>query len=94
MSYKLPAPDEERTYTVGSGPNAVTLVYKGVPPCLYCGELVYSPSMDGPLVCPECDIGIGWSDDDGRVGQERRAHFKRVIEEARRSVYEKLARIE
>lgn len=27
------------------------------PPCLFCGEPVTSPSMDGPLVCGSCDCG-------------------------------------
>jgi hypothetical protein len=36
---------------------ALEVEIDGVPPCLFCGESVTSPSMDGPLVCGSCDRG-------------------------------------
>jgi hypothetical protein len=48
----------------------------GVPPCLFCGEPVTSPSMDGPLVCGPCDCGCNrdgskWTH---AQAEERHAH--------------------
>ena len=61
--------------------------YKGYPPCLLCGKLVYMPSADGPLVCPLCDMGIvpeshggfrqwTWEERKGRI-----QHLQQRIEE-------------
>lgn len=54
---------------------------EGVPPCLWCGEPVVSPSMDGPLVCALCDMGMN---EDGTKWtpeqyQEKLKHFNDQI---------------
>lgn len=36
---------------------ALQVELDGTPPCLWCGDLVTSPSMDGPLICGACDCG-------------------------------------
>jgi hypothetical protein len=54
--YISPKPDEERSYMIGTF-NPIHVRIKGIPPCLWCGEPVTDPSMDGPLVCPWCDMG-------------------------------------
>lgn len=70
-------------YRIGDGmfTKPIYVDIDGDPPCLYCGELVSSPSMDGPLVCGACDCGRNrdgtrWSEDRAR---ERHAHFARMI---------------
>ncbi len=40
-----------------SGQPPLRVDHEGPPPCLWCGEPVLSPSMDGPLVCGLCDMG-------------------------------------
>jgi hypothetical protein len=47
-------------YQIAQGlglPLAVVEVEEDPPPCIYCGTSVTGPSMDGPLVCAECDCG-------------------------------------
>ena len=53
----------------------------GVPPCLFCGEPVTSPSMGGPLVCGACDgernhDGTRWT---GAQALERYSHRRDKI---------------
>jgi len=76
-----------KKYQIGLAGAAFTgfyyeLEYDGVPPCLYCGEPVESPSMDGPLVCGPCDCGNNRDGTDWtfRENQERHKHFKHVLE--------------
>jgi len=57
----------------------------GVPPCLFCGEPVTSPSMDGPLVCGACDCGRNrggskWTEEQA---EERYAHRRSKVAEYR-----------
>lgn len=65
--------------------------HEGPPPCLWCGEPVTNPSMDGPLVCGPCDSNggaftIGYADGRvERVGTPRitpahREHFRYCID--------------
>lgn len=59
--------------------------YDGDPPCLYCNEPVTSPSMDGPLVCPWCDMGKN-KDGTKWTWQENKArhdNFAKRIQEIR-----------
>lgn len=53
----------------------------GVPPCLFCGEPVTSPSMDGPLVCGACDCGRnrGGSKWTEAQAEERYAHRRSMV---------------
>ena len=30
----------------------------GKMPCMWCGVIVTTPSMDGPGVCASCDLGV------------------------------------
>lgn len=60
------------------------VAYEGTPPCLWCGEPVVVPSMDGPLVCSLCDCGL--VQDEGGVRrwsnseyQNRLRHFQAVL---------------
>lgn len=76
-----------KKYRIGSGvfTPAVYVEIDGVPPCLYCGEPVERPSMDGPLVCASCDCGrnkdgTSWTSEQAK---ERYAHFGRMLEEYR-----------
>jgi hypothetical protein len=47
------------TYFINrAGKLPLKIVYEGVPPCLWCGDPVSQPSMDGPLVCALCDCGL------------------------------------
>ena len=75
-----PLPDETRSYYITRsllGMPPMRVDYTGTPPCLWCGEPVWSPSMDGPLVCPPCDMNPPT-----RENQERfRANLKRIAEE-------------
>ncbi len=57
----------------------------GVPPCLFCGDPVTRPSMDGPLVCGTCDCG---NNRDGSKwtkaqAEERYAHRRSKVAEYR-----------
>lgn len=46
------------TYYISQFPKApIEVEVEGPPPCLFCGEAVTQPSMDGPLVCGSCDCG-------------------------------------
>jgi hypothetical protein len=58
---------------------------EGVPPCLFCGEPVTSPSMDGPLVCGACDCGRnrGGSKWTEAEAEERYAHRRSKVAEYR-----------
>jgi hypothetical protein len=79
----LDLPIEERpkrSYRIVDGiwGDAIYFELEGDPPCLYCGEPVTSPSMDGPLVCGPCDIGRNrdgtrWTE---AQAKERHAHFQ------------------
>jgi hypothetical protein len=67
------------TYRIG---RTLEVEIEGVPPCLYCGEPVVEPGMDGPLVCSWCDTGHNrdgsrWTD---RQRRERFRHFNHMIE--------------
>jgi hypothetical protein len=56
------------------------------PPCLWCGESVVEPSMDGPLVCGRCDAGFGSGDDGKMTSYEhryRQEHIRRAVAEIR-----------
>jgi len=47
-------------YVVGDGfimPPVTLEVPEDTPPCMYCRTPVASPSMNGPLVCVNCDLG-------------------------------------
>ena len=47
-----------KTYYISQFPRpSIEIEIEGVPPCLFCGEPVSRPSMDGPLVCGACDCG-------------------------------------
>lgn len=57
----------------------------GVPPCLFCGDPVTRPSMDGPLVCGSCDCGRNrdgsqWTE---AQAEERYAHRRAKVAEYR-----------
>ncbi len=57
----------------------------GVPPCLFCGDPVTRPSMDGPLVCARCDCGNNrdgskWTEEQAN---ERYAHRRAKVAEYR-----------
>jgi hypothetical protein len=48
------------------------------PPCLFCGEPVDRPGMDGPLVCAWCDCGTNrdgtrWTSQQSRKRWEHRS---------------------
>lgn len=79
-----PKPDEVRVYFINrTFAEPIRVEIKGVPPCLWCSAPVDSPSADGPLVCPHCDMGVNkdgtkWSSADYR---ERRAQFVRSVED-------------
>ena len=47
------------TYYINQFPvgQSIQVEIEGPPPCLFCGEPVTRPSMDGPLVCGSCDCG-------------------------------------
>jgi hypothetical protein len=60
-----------KTYYISQGLFKPPLEVKieGPPPCLFCGVPVFSPSMDGPLVCGSCDCGRNsdgsrWTDEE------------------------------
>lgn len=56
---------------------------EGIPPCLWCGDPVTSPSMDGPLVCGNCDCGVNKETHQKWTATEydaRRKHFSDSIE--------------
>lgn len=74
-----------------SGQPPLSVEHEGPPPCLYCGEPVTRPSMDGPLVCGPCDMDGGTirTVRDGkvvllsgtpRISEWHRAHFKHCID--------------
>lgn len=46
------------------------------PPCFQCGVTVFHPSMDGPLVCPSCDMGKTWMSFRARERFERSSVLK------------------
>jgi glycine/D-amino acid oxidase-like deaminating enzyme len=56
------------------------------PPCLFCGEAVTRPSMDGPLVCGSCDCGRNrdgskWTDEErARAWSHRRTQIAKYHE--------------
>jgi hypothetical protein len=59
--------------------------YEGDPPCLFCNRPVKSPSSDGPLICPMCDMGCN---EDGTAwtreeNETHHANFSRRIQEIR-----------
>jgi hypothetical protein len=41
----------------------------GKMPCMWCGQPVSTPSMDGPGVCPACDTGMKWDSQLGKMRQ-------------------------
>jgi hypothetical protein len=50
-------------------------------PCMWCGQVVITPSMDGPGVCCMCDTGMKW---DRQLGKMRKwtvndLEYKRYI---------------
>lgn len=48
-----------KRYSIGGVFSPVIVVeIDGVPPCFWCGLSVERPSMDGPLVCWRCDMGV------------------------------------
>lgn len=55
------------------------------PPCLYCGEPVLHPSMDGPLVCACCDCGTNRDGTKWTYAQcaERYEHRRAKVDEYR-----------
>lgn len=61
------------------------------PPCLYCGEPVLRPSMDGPLVCACCDCGCNHDGTRWTPAQcdERYAHRSAKVAEYRERAEEK-----
>jgi hypothetical protein len=77
---ELPKSDEARNYRIGLYLD-VTIV--GIPKCLWCELPVTSPSMDGPLVCPLCDMGRNldgtkWTS--SQYDQKRRNFLRRIAE--------------
>ena len=46
------------TYVVRVGGTGESTICLDEPECLYCGKKNFEPSMDGPLVCGLCDMGI------------------------------------
>lgn len=87
------APGERRSYLISrdiSGKPPLQLSHEGPPPCLYCGEPVLRPSMDGPLVCGPCDGNGGavtFVDAEGthimgtpRITPRHREHFRYCVE--------------
>lgn len=86
LDWKLPGPEEERTYRIG-GPFQAPIIVKitGVPNCLWCETPVTGLSCDGPLICGDCDMGRNhdgtkWSDEDYK---RLRKNYERRIEEYR-----------
>lgn len=68
-------PPKYTIYRLGLKPFVVE--YEGVPPCLWCGRPVERPSMDGPLVCACCDMGVDWKTKErwtSEVWKERHDH--------------------
>ena len=64
---------------------ALEVEIEGVPPCLFCGDPVGSPSMDGPLVCGSCDCGRNrdgscWTEEQAEA---RYAHRRSKVAEYR-----------
>lgn len=56
----LAVPDEWRTYVIPRFLKAsdIHVRIQGTPPCFHCGKPVIFESMDGPLVCGNCDMGL------------------------------------
>lgn len=63
-----------------SGQRPLRVVVDDPPPCLWCGDPVTEPSMDGPLVCALCDMGRRDDADDWMMRKQRRDHFAYVID--------------
>jgi hypothetical protein len=78
------------TYYISRFPNSpIAVEIEGTPPCLFCGEPVTSPSMDGPLVCGACDCGRNhdgskWTEEQGaerwRHRREQVAKYREAAE--------------
>lgn len=63
------------------------------PPCLFCGDPVMHPSMDGPLVCAACDCGCNrdgskWTKDQA---DDRWAHRRAQVAKYREAWAKKMA---
>jgi len=76
-----------RTYVISQGifKPPLEVQIDGVPPCLFCGVPVESPSMNGPLVCGPCDMGCNpdgsrWT---AEQHDERQRHLAETIERYR-----------
>ncbi len=70
---------------------ALEVEIEGVPPCLFCGDPVTSPSMDGPLVCGRCDCGRNpdgsrWTEEQAEV---RYAHRRSKVAEYRSAMIDR-----
>jgi len=65
---------------------AVEIEFDGPPTCIYCGDSPIEPSMDGPLVCSHCDMGV--NKDGSRKTEEQiheqRQHFATFTEKYRK----------
>ena len=51
----------------------------GKMPCMWCGKIVISPSMDGPGVCPVCDMGMKYEDGKLRKWRTDDREFKQFM---------------
>jgi hypothetical protein len=81
------------TYFISRFPFAspIEVEIEAPPPCLFCGEPVVHPSMDGPLVCGSCDCGRNrdgskWTE---AQAEERWAHRKAQVAKYRAAAAKK-----
>lgn len=78
-----PLGEGENYYFIGGGfKPRIALKIAGIPPCFWCGVPVTRPSMDGPLVCPMCDMGKNQDGSKKTTAQYLvgREHFATMIE--------------
>lgn len=57
------------------GGSVYEVEYEGIPPCLYCDKPVTSPSTDGPLVCPTCDMGCNENGKKWTIEENKQMHI-------------------
>lgn len=71
-------------YVGGSGfqPRIKLVINEDPPPCLWCGTKVHSPSMNGPLMCANCDMGLNrdGSKKSTKDFDRSAVHYKAMIE--------------
>lgn len=80
-------------YRISQGPlrPPIEIEIEGPPPCLFCGAPVALPSVNGPLVCGPCDVGVNpdgtrWTPAEARARNEHcRAEVARYRDLAAKS---------